>query len=165
MGKNRSIITVMMGPLFLQQQVIMVPGAWQVIQVTDCFSLTSLASLKPGFSPACCFSWPVFCLAAAPIAYKFRIIVATVNIPRYNRIHWQHCHSRSFLARRLLEVAFPCLIQAPAHGHGRIRQIFKIERSCRIFWLRRFQRTRPFGKICWLVSLVGKICGLVQYWL
>ena len=56
---------------------------------------------KPAFSPAgpgpaCCFSWPVQCPAAAPVAYKLSITAATVYILRNNRIHWQQsCLSKA----------------------------------------------------------------------
>ena len=33
---------------------------------------------QPCLSPACCFSGPVQCPAAAPVAYKFSITAATV---------------------------------------------------------------------------------------
>ena len=60
---------------------------------------------KPCFSPACCFSRPV---------YKFSIIVAqvVVNIPRYFRIHWKQSGQGKEAAGGCLST--PCSLPAPA---------------------------------------------------
>ena len=68
-----------------------------------------LIDKKPGFSLACCFSWPVQCPAAAPVVYKFSITAATV----YKGITG-FIDCRAARARRLLEVARQRPVQALA---------------------------------------------------
>ena len=59
-----------------------------------------LIDQKPSFSLACCFSRPVRCHAAAPVAYKLSITAATV----YKGITG-YIDCRAALARLLQEVA------------------------------------------------------------
>ena len=47
-----------------------------------------LIDLKFVFSTAWCFSRPVKCLAASPVAYKIQHC-CSYSIPRYYRIYWQ----------------------------------------------------------------------------
>ena len=69
---------------------------------------------KPGFSPACCFSGPVQCPAAAPVAYEFSITAATV----YKGITgFSDC--RAARARWQREVACPLPVQTLARGQCR----------------------------------------------
>ena len=68
-----------------------------------------LIDQKPSFSLACCFSRPVRCHAAAPVAYKLSITAATV----YKGITG-YIDCRAALARLLQEVACP----RPVQGAG-----------------------------------------------
>ena len=67
-----------------------------------------------GFSLACCYSGPAQCNAAASVAYKINITVATVCKGITGFID-----CRAAWARRLQEVARPRPVQAPARDQCR----------------------------------------------